>query len=161
MKKITCYIHISSPNTDCKLFLLWRRSLVTYIYHHLIQTVNFLFWRRSLVTYIYHHLIQTVNFLFWRRSLVTYIYHHLIQTVNFLFWRRSLVTYIYHHLIQTVNFFTLKKITCYIHISSRNTDCRLFINIVQHIVVVVILFPTEHKQWRTEYMSNLITIRKP
>ena len=28
-------------------------------------------------------------------------------------------------------------------------------------VVVVILFPTEYKQWRTEYVSNIITTRKP
>ena len=28
-------------------------------------------------------------------------------------------------------------------------------------VVVVILFPTEYKQWRAEYMSNVITTRKP
>ena len=29
------------------------------------------------------------------------------------------------------------------------------------VVVVVILFPTEYKQWRAEYMSNIITTRKP
>ena len=28
-------------------------------------------------------------------------------------------------------------------------------------VLVVILFPTEYKQWRTKYMSNIITTRKP
>ena len=29
------------------------------------------------------------------------------------------------------------------------------------IEVVVILFPTEYKHWRTEYMSNIITTTKP
>ena len=28
------------------------------------------------------------------------------------------------------------------------------------VIVVVILFPTEYKQWRTKYMSNVITTRK-
>ena len=31
----------------------------------------------------------------------------------------------------------------------------------QPVVVVVILFPTEYKQRRTEYMSNIITTSKP
>ena len=29
------------------------------------------------------------------------------------------------------------------------------------VVVVVILFPTEYKQWKAEYMSNIITTMKP
>ena len=29
------------------------------------------------------------------------------------------------------------------------------------VVVVVILFPIEYKQWRAEYMSNIITTREP
>ena len=35
------------------------------------------------------------------------------------------------------------------------------IAVVVVVVVVVILFPTECKQWRTEYMSNSRTTRKP
>ena len=38
----------------------------------------------------------------------------------------------------------------------------LEINLVSiPLLLVVILFPTEYKQWRTEYMSNIITNRKP
>ena len=29
------------------------------------------------------------------------------------------------------------------------------------IVVVVFLFPTEYKQWRTEYISGIVTTMKP
>ena len=40
-----------------------------------------------------------------------------------------------------------------------NFITKLHLRIENLVVVVVILFPTEYKQWRTEYMSNItITI---
>ena len=31
----------------------------------------------------------------------------------------------------------------------------------KRVIVIVILFSTEYKQWRTEYMSSIITTMKP
>ena len=43
------------------------------------------------------------------------------------------------------------------------SDSTSFINSFISIkeVVVMILFPADYKQWKTEYMSNIITTRKP
>ena len=49
---------------------------------------------------------------------------------------------------ESVNYLVCQTITC------------LF-GAAEKVVVVVILFPTEYKQWRREYMSNIITTRKP
>ena len=37
---------------------------------------------------------------------------------------------------------------------------KAFLRLDIFLVVVVILFPTQYKQWRTEYMSNITTTMK-